>query len=83
MATGQQSADMVERIRELKRDNKRLRDIVDVESQGVTRFWRSELRVQRETREGVNEQSDRRMVEALRVRDAVRNLGPLMGNEDE
>ncbi|GKE17919.1 reverse transcriptase domain-containing protein, partial [Tanacetum coccineum] len=35
------------------------------------------------TREGVNEQSDRRMAEALRARDAVRNLGPLMGNEDE
>ncbi|GJU25050.1 putative reverse transcriptase domain-containing protein, partial [Tanacetum coccineum] len=35
------------------------------------------------TREGVNEQSDRRMAEALRARDAVRNLGPLMGDEDE
>ncbi|GJU95446.1 putative reverse transcriptase domain-containing protein [Tanacetum coccineum] len=35
------------------------------------------------TREGVNEQSDRRMAEALRVRDAVRNLGPLMGDEGE
>ncbi|GKC20621.1 putative reverse transcriptase domain-containing protein [Tanacetum coccineum] len=35
------------------------------------------------TREGVNEQSDRRMAKALRVRDAVRNLGPLMGDDDE
>ncbi|GJU37094.1 hypothetical protein Tco_1185448 [Tanacetum coccineum] len=35
------------------------------------------------TREGANEQSDRRMAEALRVRDAVRNLGPLMGDEGE
>ncbi|GJX88822.1 putative reverse transcriptase domain-containing protein [Tanacetum coccineum] len=35
------------------------------------------------TREGVNEQSDRRMAEALRVRDAVRNLGPLIGDEGE
>ncbi|GKA59346.1 putative reverse transcriptase domain-containing protein [Tanacetum coccineum] len=35
------------------------------------------------TREGVNEQSDRRMAEALRVHDAVRNLGPLMEDEDE
>ncbi|GKD20703.1 putative reverse transcriptase domain-containing protein, partial [Tanacetum coccineum] len=35
------------------------------------------------TREGVNEQSDRRMAEALRARDAIRNLGPLMGDEDE
>ncbi|GKC39491.1 putative reverse transcriptase domain-containing protein [Tanacetum coccineum] len=35
------------------------------------------------TREGVNEQSDRRMAEALRVRNAVKNLGPLMGDEGE
>ncbi|GJR60653.1 hypothetical protein Tco_1502815 [Tanacetum coccineum] len=35
------------------------------------------------TREGVNEQSDRRMAETLRVHDAVRNLGPLMGNKGE
>ncbi|GKB62342.1 hypothetical protein Tco_0918528, partial [Tanacetum coccineum] len=35
------------------------------------------------TREAINEQSDRRMAETLRVRDAVRNLGPLMGDEVE
>ncbi|GKE30687.1 putative reverse transcriptase domain-containing protein, partial [Tanacetum coccineum] len=35
------------------------------------------------TRKGVNEQSDRRMAEALRVRDTVRKLGPLMGDESE
>nr|GFB24324.1 hypothetical protein [Tanacetum cinerariifolium] len=35
------------------------------------------------TREGVNEQSDRRMAKALRAHDTVRNLGPLMGDEDE
>ncbi|GJZ91769.1 putative reverse transcriptase domain-containing protein [Tanacetum coccineum] len=35
------------------------------------------------TREGVNEQSDHWMEEALRVRDAVRYLGPLMGDEGE
>ncbi|GJS71939.1 putative reverse transcriptase domain-containing protein [Tanacetum coccineum] len=35
------------------------------------------------TREGVNEQSGHRMAEALRARDAVENLGPLMGDEDE
>ncbi|GJR07621.1 putative reverse transcriptase domain-containing protein [Tanacetum coccineum] len=35
------------------------------------------------TREAVNEQSNRRMAEALRVRDAVRNLRPLMGDEVE
>ncbi|GKE61650.1 hypothetical protein Tco_1512017 [Tanacetum coccineum] len=76
---------------QLEQDNRRLRDIVDVKSQRVTRFWRSELRVTMpntrsgasRTREGVNEQSDRRMAETLRVRNAVRNLGPLMGNEGE
>nr|GEU75902.1 reverse transcriptase domain-containing protein [Tanacetum cinerariifolium] len=31
MATGQQSADMLERIQELERDNRRLRDMMDVE----------------------------------------------------
>ncbi|GKG10412.1 hypothetical protein Tco_0341812 [Tanacetum coccineum] len=35
------------------------------------------------TREGVNEQTDRRMAKALRVRNAVRNLGLLMGDEGE
>ncbi|GJV22233.1 putative reverse transcriptase domain-containing protein [Tanacetum coccineum] len=35
------------------------------------------------TREAVNDQSDRRVAEALRVRDAVKNLGPLMGDEVE
>ncbi|GKD44010.1 hypothetical protein Tco_1268655 [Tanacetum coccineum] len=94
VATGQQSADMLDRIQELERDNRRLRYIMDVESQRVTRFWCSELCVQQETmpntrsrvsrtRERVNEQSDRQMEEALRVRDAIRNLGPLMGNEGE
>ncbi|GKG20984.1 hypothetical protein Tco_0380785, partial [Tanacetum coccineum] len=35
------------------------------------------------TREAVNEQSDRQVAGALRVRDAVRNLGALMGDEVE
>ncbi|GKC21956.1 putative reverse transcriptase domain-containing protein, partial [Tanacetum coccineum] len=35
------------------------------------------------TREAVNEQSDRRKAEALRVRDAVKNIGPFMGDEVE
>ncbi|GKC70629.1 hypothetical protein Tco_1116512 [Tanacetum coccineum] len=35
------------------------------------------------TREAINEQSNGRVAEALRVRDAVRNLGPLMGDEVE
>ncbi|GKB66838.1 hypothetical protein Tco_0928250 [Tanacetum coccineum] len=36
VATGQQSADMLERIQELKQDNRRLRDIMDVERQCLT-----------------------------------------------
>ncbi|GJS19921.1 hypothetical protein Tco_0448553 [Tanacetum coccineum] len=51
VATGQQSVDMLERIQELERDNRILRDIMDVESQRVTRFWRRKLRVQRELRQ--------------------------------
>ncbi|GJW03601.1 reverse transcriptase domain-containing protein [Tanacetum coccineum] len=51
VATGQQSADMLERIRELERDNRRLRDMMDVASQRVTRSQRRELRVQREMRQ--------------------------------
>ncbi|GJR06539.1 hypothetical protein Tco_0529523 [Tanacetum coccineum] len=51
VATGQQSADMLERIRELERDNRRLRDMMDVASQRVARSQRRELRVQREMRQ--------------------------------
>ncbi|GJW86254.1 hypothetical protein Tco_0161594 [Tanacetum coccineum] len=51
IATGQQSADMLERIRELERDNMRLRDIMDVASQRVARSQRRELLVQREMRQ--------------------------------
>ncbi|GKC44540.1 hypothetical protein Tco_1062262, partial [Tanacetum coccineum] len=50
-ATGQQSADMLERIREMERDNRRLRDMMDVTSQRVTRSQRGNLRVQREMRQ--------------------------------
>ncbi|GKE55632.1 hypothetical protein Tco_1494817, partial [Tanacetum coccineum] len=93
------------RIQDLERDNKRLRDIVDVERLlGLTLvpggIWVTILRLFHDypsinstmpntrsgasrTREGVNEQSDRRMAETLRVHDAVRNLGPLMGNKGE
>ncbi|GJY96405.1 hypothetical protein Tco_0513315 [Tanacetum coccineum] len=51
VATGQQSADMLERIREMERDNRRLRDMMDVTSQRVTRSQRRDLRVQREMRQ--------------------------------
>ncbi|GJR48737.1 putative reverse transcriptase domain-containing protein [Tanacetum coccineum] len=51
VATGQQSADMLERIGELEWDNRRLRDMMDVASQRVARSQRRELRVQREMRQ--------------------------------
>nr|GEV58787.1 putative reverse transcriptase domain-containing protein [Tanacetum cinerariifolium] len=49
VATRQQSADMLEIIQDLKQDYRRLRDMMDVESQRVTRFRR--MRVQRELRQ--------------------------------
>ncbi|GKB95135.1 hypothetical protein Tco_0981272 [Tanacetum coccineum] len=51
VATGHRSADMSERIRELERDNIRLRDMMDVTSQRVARSQRRELCVQREMRQ--------------------------------
>ncbi|GJU63729.1 putative reverse transcriptase domain-containing protein [Tanacetum coccineum] len=85
---------------QLKKDNRRLRGTVSVESQRVDRLQRGMAHMQRElrqirrkmpntrsrasrTHEAVNEQSDRRVAEALRVRDTVKNLGPLMGDEVE
>ncbi|GKA94252.1 putative reverse transcriptase domain-containing protein [Tanacetum coccineum] len=47
VAIGQQSANMLERIRELERDNMRLSDMMNVASQRVARSQRRELRVQR------------------------------------
>nr|GEW79880.1 putative reverse transcriptase domain-containing protein [Tanacetum cinerariifolium] len=83
---------VVERIEEIERVNMRLRDMMDVVSQRVTRSQRRELRVQRETipntrsgatmtREEVNKQIDRQLAGELGSRNAVRNLEPLMGNE--
>ncbi|GKE34077.1 hypothetical protein Tco_1453399, partial [Tanacetum coccineum] len=94
VATGHQSDDMLEKIKELERTNKRLKDIVDVERLLGLRLvpggiWNTVLRLFHDypsidsTREGANEQSYRLMAEALRVRDAVRNLGTLMGDEGE
>ncbi|GKB55539.1 hypothetical protein Tco_0906292 [Tanacetum coccineum] len=51
VATGQQSADMLKRIRELEWDNRRLGDMMDVASQRVAQSQRRELRVQREIRQ--------------------------------
>nr|GEW01224.1 hypothetical protein [Tanacetum cinerariifolium] len=70
------SLSLLRRELELERDNRRLRDMMDVESQRVTQF-------RRRTRGGVNEQIDRRMAEALRAHDAVGNLKPLIGDGGE
>ncbi|GKA77052.1 hypothetical protein Tco_0783513, partial [Tanacetum coccineum] len=70
VATGQQGAVMSERISELERDNTRLRGMLDVASQRVTRFQRRELRVQREMRQ----------IRRLRFYDRVRIEG---GDEQE
>nr|GEU53185.1 hypothetical protein [Tanacetum cinerariifolium] len=51
VVTGHHSTNMLERIRELERDNMRLRDMMDVMSQRVIRPQRRELRVQRELRQ--------------------------------
>ncbi|GKC47297.1 putative reverse transcriptase domain-containing protein, partial [Tanacetum coccineum] len=82
--TRQQSADMLERIKELERDNMRLRDMIDVASHRVTRSQHREIMPntrsgESRTREGVNEQIDRRLEGALGACDAARNLEPLIG----
>ncbi|GJZ89405.1 hypothetical protein Tco_0661187, partial [Tanacetum coccineum] len=63
---------LTERVAELERDNRRLRGTMPNTRSGASR-----------TREAVNKQSHRRVAEALRVCDDVRNLGPLMGDEIE
>ncbi|GJS15292.1 putative reverse transcriptase domain-containing protein [Tanacetum coccineum] len=72
---GQQSDVQSERISELEWDNTRLRGMLDVASQRVTRFQCRELCVQRETRQ------IRRL--ALEARDTARNLEPLAEGGDE
>ncbi|GJT53067.1 putative reverse transcriptase domain-containing protein [Tanacetum coccineum] len=88
VATGQQSADMFDRIRELEQDNRRLRDIVDVTSQRVTRSQRRNTMPNTRsgasrTHEGVNEQIDRRLAGALGARGTAKNLEPLIRDEGE
>ncbi|GJW11397.1 hypothetical protein Tco_1577224 [Tanacetum coccineum] len=80
VATGQQSADMLERIQDLERDNMRLRDMMDVT---MTRNLPNTRSGASRTREGVNEQIDRRLAGALGARDAARNLEPLIGDGGE
>ncbi|GJU34430.1 hypothetical protein Tco_1182784 [Tanacetum coccineum] len=88
VSTGQQSADMLEKIRELERDNIRLRDMMDVASQRVAQSQRRETMSNTRSgasriREGINEQIDRQMAGALGVRNASRNLKPLMRDGGE
>ncbi|GJS56844.1 hypothetical protein Tco_0651628 [Tanacetum coccineum] len=115
----------VQAIESLERDNRRLRDMIDVASQRVTQSQRRELRVQREmrqirrfrfydrmriarleaytrrhlvivimtmpntrsgasrTREGINDQINRRLAGALGARDAAQNLEPLISGGSE
>ncbi|GJX84275.1 putative reverse transcriptase domain-containing protein [Tanacetum coccineum] len=73
VATGQQSVVMLERISKLKRDNMRLKGTTMPNTRsGVTM-----------TREVVNKLIDRRVAEALKARDAGRNLEPLMEGRGE
>ncbi|GJW03570.1 hypothetical protein Tco_1562426 [Tanacetum coccineum] len=86
VATGQQSADMLERIRELEQDNIRLRDMMDVASQRVARTMPNTRSGASRTRKGINEQIDRQMVGALGARTTAKNLKPLMrdgGSQEE
>ncbi|GJX27268.1 putative reverse transcriptase domain-containing protein [Tanacetum coccineum] len=86
VATGQQSADMLERIREMERDNKRLRHMMDVASKRVARTMPNTRSRASRTCEGINEQIDRQMAGALGARTTARNLEPLMrdgGGQEE
>ncbi|GKF29098.1 hypothetical protein Tco_0095440, partial [Tanacetum coccineum] len=65
IVTGQQSADILERIRELEQDNRRLRDMMDVACQRVARTMPITQSRASRTREGVNEQINRQVAGAL------------------
>nr|GEU46901.1 reverse transcriptase domain-containing protein [Tanacetum cinerariifolium] len=75
IATGQQGADMFERIRELERVNMKLKDMMDVASQRLTRSQHRELR------EAFGLPFLDYFLRALGARDVARNLEPLMGNK--
>ncbi|GJX78308.1 putative reverse transcriptase domain-containing protein [Tanacetum coccineum] len=77
VATGHQSVDMLERIRELERDNMRLRDMMTMPNtrSGALR-----------TREGINEQIDHQMTGALGARMEemeMEEIEMVMGTEEE
>ncbi|GJS57129.1 hypothetical protein Tco_0651913 [Tanacetum coccineum] len=86
IATGQWSADMLERMQELERDNRRLKDMMDVTSQRVARTMPNTRSGASRTRKGINEQIDRQLARALGARTTARNLEPLMkdgGGQEE
>ncbi|GKC17725.1 putative reverse transcriptase domain-containing protein [Tanacetum coccineum] len=74
VATGQQSADMLERIGELERDNRILRDIVDVERQCLTHDLERQGHMRELTSKAIAEKGNG---------GNGGNLGPLMGDEGE
>ncbi|GKD33239.1 putative reverse transcriptase domain-containing protein, partial [Tanacetum coccineum] len=91
VALSQQGTVMSERISELEQDNTRLRGMLDVASQRVTRFQRMELREALRlptmpntrsgatmTRKGINDLIAHQVTEVLEARDAARNLKPLV-----
>nr|GEV27317.1 hypothetical protein [Tanacetum cinerariifolium] len=76
------------RINELEQDNTRLRDMLDVASQRVSQLqgWGTMPNTRSGAtmiREVVNELIDHRVAEALKARDVVRNLEPLVEGMDE
>ncbi|GJY93346.1 hypothetical protein Tco_0509128 [Tanacetum coccineum] len=88
IAMGQQSVVQSERISELERDNTRLRGVLDVASQRVTRFQRRKTMPNTRygatmTYEGINKLIARQVAEALEARDAARNLEHLAKGWDE
>ncbi|GJT16056.1 putative reverse transcriptase domain-containing protein [Tanacetum coccineum] len=82
---------LTERIAELERDNRRLRDTVSVESQRVDRLQRDMSRMKMPntrseasmTHEEVEELVTRRVAEEMEARKAARTLEPLNENGDE
>ncbi|GKC32129.1 hypothetical protein Tco_1039423, partial [Tanacetum coccineum] len=83
---------LTKRVTELERDNRRLRGTVSVESQrvdqlqrGMTLLWKmpNTRSGASRTREGVNEQSDHRMAEALRAHNGGNGNGGNGGNRNK
>ncbi|GKF21772.1 hypothetical protein Tco_0070410, partial [Tanacetum coccineum] len=83
---------LTERISELERDNRRLRDTARVESQRFDRDFREYISIVKMpntrsgasmTREEFEELVNRRVAEEMEAREAARTLEPLNENRDE